>query len=259
MRSARPRSAATAASTWHWALGFVHAQERYFEMDLMRRAAAGELSELVGAAALPMDKQRRPFRMRARAAQVLAAAAAGRPGGARPPTAMASTPVWLRSARGRGNTGCCSATPKPWTDADSVLVMDAMFFDLQRYDQRARTGLREDPRRAAGIGIQIPLGQRRPVGCATARSADALSGAAAAGRHRSAQGRSETAARSRRQSRPNAHDAGQQQLCRQRRADFDARRARRQRHAPEPARAEHLVSRAPDVSEPAPRRRERST
>src|SRR5687767_15504333 len=28
------------------ALGYVHAQERYFEMDLMRRVAAGELAEL---------------------------------------------------------------------------------------------------------------------------------------------------------------------------------------------------------------------
>ena len=45
-------------------------------MDLMRRAAAGELAELVGSAALPMDKQRRPFRMRSRTAQVLADAAA---------------------------------------------------------------------------------------------------------------------------------------------------------------------------------------
>ena len=32
------------------ALGYVHAQERFFEMDLMRRTAAGELSELFGAA-----------------------------------------------------------------------------------------------------------------------------------------------------------------------------------------------------------------
>ena len=31
------------------ALGYVHAQERYFEMDLMRRSSAGELSELFGA------------------------------------------------------------------------------------------------------------------------------------------------------------------------------------------------------------------
>jgi len=112
-----------------WALGFVHAQERFFEMDLMRRAAAGELSELVGAAALPMDKQRRPFRMRARAAQALAAAApeensamaayaAGVNAGL---NALGSRPweYWL-----------LRASPRPWTAEDSVLVIDAMFFDL---------------------------------------------------------------------------------------------------------------------------------
>ena len=33
------------------ALGFLHAQERYFEMDLLRRSAAGELSALFGAIA----------------------------------------------------------------------------------------------------------------------------------------------------------------------------------------------------------------
>ena len=48
------------------ALGYVHAQERYFEMDLMRRSSAGELSELFGAVALNMDKERRTHRMRAR-------------------------------------------------------------------------------------------------------------------------------------------------------------------------------------------------
>src|SRR5690554_7090987 len=31
------------------ALGWVHAQERWFEMDLMRRSSAGELSALFGA------------------------------------------------------------------------------------------------------------------------------------------------------------------------------------------------------------------
>ena len=44
----------------------MHAQERYFEMDLMRRSSAGELSELFGAVALNMDKERRTHRMRAR-------------------------------------------------------------------------------------------------------------------------------------------------------------------------------------------------
>src|SRR5687768_5424397 len=42
-----------------WALGYVHAQERFFQMDLMRRQAAGELAELFGPAALPADREAR--------------------------------------------------------------------------------------------------------------------------------------------------------------------------------------------------------
>ena len=37
------------------ALGFLHAQERFFQMDLLRRAAAGTLSELLGDAPLDYD------------------------------------------------------------------------------------------------------------------------------------------------------------------------------------------------------------
>ena len=48
------------------ALGFVHAQERFFEMDLLRRSAAGELSALFGEIAIDRDKQVRVHRLRAR-------------------------------------------------------------------------------------------------------------------------------------------------------------------------------------------------
>ena len=48
------------------ALGYVHAQERYFEMDLLRRTAAGELSALFGEIAVDTDKRHRLHRMRAR-------------------------------------------------------------------------------------------------------------------------------------------------------------------------------------------------
>jgi penicillin amidase len=112
-----------------FALGFVHAQERFFEMDLMRRAAAGELSELVGSAALKMDKQRRPFRMRERAQAVLnaldtedrAGFQAYRDGVNAGLGALAARPweYWLLGSR-----------PAPWRLTDSVLVLDAMFFDL---------------------------------------------------------------------------------------------------------------------------------
>ena len=42
-----------------YATGYAHAQDRFFQMDLTRRNAAGELSELFGALALPRDRQNR--------------------------------------------------------------------------------------------------------------------------------------------------------------------------------------------------------
>src|SRR4029077_2290425 len=56
-----------------YATGFVHAQDRFFQMDLMRRQAAGELAELFGPGLLPADRNVRVHRFRAQAAQLLAA------------------------------------------------------------------------------------------------------------------------------------------------------------------------------------------
>src|SRR6266545_8348022 len=58
------------------ATGFIHAQERFFQMDLLRRRAAGELSELFGPVALPVDRKTRLHRFRAVAARVVAGAPA---------------------------------------------------------------------------------------------------------------------------------------------------------------------------------------
>ena len=60
------------------ALGYVHAQERFFEIDLMRRTSAGELAELFGPAAVEVDTRHRVHRMRARISQDFAQYAAGR-------------------------------------------------------------------------------------------------------------------------------------------------------------------------------------
>jgi len=54
--------------------GFVHAQDRFFQMDLSRRLAAGELSELFGQVAVEQDRRARLFRFRAVARAVVAAA-----------------------------------------------------------------------------------------------------------------------------------------------------------------------------------------
>ena len=56
-----------------FAQGFVHAQERFFQMDFCRRYAAGELSEMFGGEALPLDKKQAPKRHRNRSRAMLKA------------------------------------------------------------------------------------------------------------------------------------------------------------------------------------------
>ncbi len=55
------------------ALGFVHARDRLFQMDLMRRAASGRLSEIAGPATLPIDRMMRTLGLRQCAVADLAA------------------------------------------------------------------------------------------------------------------------------------------------------------------------------------------
>ncbi len=112
------------------ALGFLHAQERYFEMDLLRRSAAGELSALFGALAVERDKVVRVHRLRARADENLGAVAGDR------------LPV-LEAYRDGVNAGLAAldrkpwpylllqTEPEPWTVTDTALAGYAMFFDLQ--------------------------------------------------------------------------------------------------------------------------------
>ncbi|TYT25423.1 penicillin acylase family protein [Luteimonas viscosa] len=112
------------------ALGYVHAQERYFEMDLLRRTAAGELSALFGAVALDVDRRHRVHRMRARVNADL--------------DAIAGDKLPLLQAYTDGvNAGLAALPvrpwpylllrqqPQPWLATDTALAGYAMYFDLQ--------------------------------------------------------------------------------------------------------------------------------
>ena len=46
------------------ATGFLHGQERFFQMDLLRRNAAGELAEILGPSSLEKDKKHRLYQFR---------------------------------------------------------------------------------------------------------------------------------------------------------------------------------------------------
>lgn len=112
------------------ALGRVHAQERFFEMDLMRRSAAGELSALFGPAAIEADKRMRVHRLRARTDAHLAAALGDQAGTTAAYVAgvnqgLADLPVrpWAYLL--------LRQQPRAWQASDSVLTGLAMYADLQ--------------------------------------------------------------------------------------------------------------------------------
>lgn len=112
------------------ALGFLHAQDRYFEMDLMRRMAAGELSALFGARALESDRRTRVDRLRARSRDALATL----PDGDRRRLLAYTEGVQAGLAALRARPWpylLLRQEPAPWRAEDSLLVVYAMYYDLQ--------------------------------------------------------------------------------------------------------------------------------
>ncbi len=101
-------------------LGFVHAEERLFQMELMRRTGAGRLAEIFGAKALLIDREMRvlglyraaeaeiPY-LSARTRQVLAAYTAGVNAGIRARRTLPPAFLLLRFS------------PAPWRIADSLV------------------------------------------------------------------------------------------------------------------------------------------
>ncbi|MGQ0799534.1 MAG: penicillin acylase family protein [Pseudomarimonas sp.] len=126
---------ATNASDAARALGFVHAQERYFEMDLLRRSAAGELAALFGPVAIARDRQLRVHRMRSRMHAAIERLDAGH---------LAVLNAYV-SGVNQGLDGLRNRpwpylvlrqTPQPWLAEDSFLAVAAMAFDLHDSSNR---------------------------------------------------------------------------------------------------------------------------
>lgn len=113
--------------------GFVHGQDRFFQMDLSRRLAAGELAELFGQVALDQDRKTRLFRLRSVARQVLAGAS--EPQRALLEAYARGVNAGLASLRSRPwEYWVLGAPPAAWQPEDTVLVTYAMWWDLQSGD-----------------------------------------------------------------------------------------------------------------------------
>ena len=128
------------------ATGWLHAQDRFFQMDLLRRRGAGELAELFGAAALAADREARVHGFRRLAHEVLLQAKPERRAfieayceGVNAGLAALRSKPWEYSV--------LRAEPRPWAPEDTVLITYAMTLDLQegtgRY-VRALSAIREE-------------------------------------------------------------------------------------------------------------------
>ena len=122
-----------------FAQGYVTAQDRLFQMDLLRRAAAGELSEVVGDVALKHDRQQRILGIRAAAEKGIDAISAedrehfeayARGVNAYIESHRRDLPLEFRLLH---------YSPKPWTVQDSILIAYQMVETLSTSPQAALT------------------------------------------------------------------------------------------------------------------------
>jgi len=134
-----PVITATSRADLAYATGFAHGQDRFFQMDLIRRQAAGELAELFGPVAVDADKRYRFHRFRARARDVY--------------ERLTARERDMIDAYADGvNAGLASldarpfeyfvlrVDPSPWEPTDSLLAVYNMYMQLN--DSRARKEIR---------------------------------------------------------------------------------------------------------------------
>ncbi len=155
------------------AQGYVHAQERFFEMDVRRHATAGRLAELFGAEALDSDRTVRTLGWRRVAEQEVALVS---------PETRASLEAYADGVnayiapRGVTELGAqytllrlsgLDYSPEAWEPADSLAWLKAMAWDLSsNLSEEVDRALARDAvgrQRAAELFPPFPYDQRRPA------------------------------------------------------------------------------------------------
>ena len=125
-----PTIEAATLSDLFFAQGYVTAQDRLWQMDIMRRFGSGELSEILGEDTLKLDREQRILGLRAAAAKALAMSnprdhaffeAYARGVNAFIGTHGNKLPIEFRILR---------YAPKPWLVEDSLVIANSMVKDL---------------------------------------------------------------------------------------------------------------------------------
>jgi len=143
----------------YFALGYAHAQDRLWQMTMLRRTVQGRLSELFGETTLGIDKVVRRFDLYNLA--VASVAAQDETTMAALEAYSAGVNAWLaeinKGSRGRGapEMWLFNHPVAPWQPADSIAILKLLSLQLSGHLQsevlRARTSLMLEPERLADI------------------------------------------------------------------------------------------------------------
>ncbi|MFC6661428.1 penicillin acylase family protein [Deinococcus multiflagellatus] len=111
-----------------FALGFVHWQDRAWQMDFQRRVAQGRLAEVLGEAALPQDKFLRTWGFQRATLSALPALED------RSRRLIRAYTAGVNAAQAQGKVApefrILGYTPEPWQEVDSLSWSKLMAFDL---------------------------------------------------------------------------------------------------------------------------------
>ena len=139
-----------------FAQGYVTAQDRLWQMDMMRRFAAGEISEILGDEFLKHDREQRILGLRVAAQKALEVSSAqnrshfeayARGVNAYIESHRDRLPIEFRILR---------YSPRPWAPEDSTLIAAQMVKDLNHYPYRDALEREKNPGQA-GAGADSRL------------------------------------------------------------------------------------------------------
>jgi penicillin amidase len=119
-----------------FAQGFVTAQDRLWQMDMMRRFAAGEISEILGDEFLPHDREQRILGLRGAARKAIEVSSAQNRSHFE--AYARGVNAYIESHRDRlpVEFRILKYSPRPWTPEDSTLIASQMVKDLNHYPYR---------------------------------------------------------------------------------------------------------------------------
>lgn len=125
-----PHIEAATQNDAYFALGFLHAQDRLWQMETQRRIAAGRLAEIFGSRAVEIDRVMRTLGLRRHAAAAVAHLSSE--GRASLEAYAAGVNAFLGGATRLLPLEFLvfGITPEPWTPADSIAWLKIMAWDL---------------------------------------------------------------------------------------------------------------------------------